>query len=147
MLSIVADAILVLHTLFVLFVVSGLALIIIGGARRWRWVRNPWFRTLHLLAIAFVVAESWLGVACPLTTMEMSLRQQSGGNVYGETFIAHWLRVLLYYDAPTWVFTVAYSLFAACVVASWAAVRPRRFSVPLNPSSSEGHEDGLAARR
>jgi Protein of Unknown function (DUF2784) len=128
-----ADAVLLIHAGFVLFVVLGLALIIAGGARRWRWVRNPWFRIVHLAAIAIVVGESWLGFACPLTTIEMALRAQSGGPVYDESFIAHWVRTLLYYQAPPWVFTVAYSAFAACVIASWIAVRPQSFSPQACP--------------
>jgi hypothetical protein len=144
-----AAAVLIVHTMFVLFVVTGLALVLVGGACKWRWVRNPWFRTLHLAAIVFVAAESWLGVVCPLTTLEMSLRERSDGGVYSEGFIAHWLRMLLYYEAPGWVFTVAYTLFAVCVVASWVAVRPRRFTVRLDPPSSSkaAREAGLATHR
>jgi hypothetical protein len=46
-----ADAVLVLHAGVVLFVVAGLALTLVGGALRWRWVRNFWFRAAHLAAI------------------------------------------------------------------------------------------------
>src|SRR4051794_4279263 len=122
-----ANAVLLIHAGFVLFVVLGLVLIVLGGACRWPWVRNPWFRVTHVAAIGIVVAESWLGIACPLTTMEMTLRAQSGGPVYDESFITHWVRTLLFYEAPPWVFTVAYTAFAACVIASWIAVRPQRF--------------------
>jgi hypothetical protein len=51
----IADAILVVHALFVLFVVGGFALVL-AGARRWSWVRNRTFRVLHLVAIVFVAA-------------------------------------------------------------------------------------------
>ncbi|HEB86193.1 MAG TPA: DUF2784 family protein, partial [Gammaproteobacteria bacterium] len=46
-----ADAILLLHVLFVTFVVMGLVLIFAGKVRAWAWVRNPWFRLTHLAAI------------------------------------------------------------------------------------------------
>jgi len=47
-----ADVVLVVHFAFVLFVVGGLALIWIGGAAGWQWVRGFWFRAAHLAAIA-----------------------------------------------------------------------------------------------
>ena len=43
-----------LAVLVVLFIVCSLFLIAVGGARRWQWVRNPWFRLGHLLAIGWV---------------------------------------------------------------------------------------------
>ncbi len=121
-----ADAILVVHVLFVLFVVVGLVLIFIGKRRGWRWVRNFYFRLVHLLAIGYVVAQSWLGAICPLTIWEMQLRDKAGDAIYAGSFIAYWLQQLLYYRAPPWVFVLAYTLFGALVAASWYWVRPKR---------------------
>ena len=45
-----ADVVLAIHAGFVLFVVAGLTLVLIGGARGWSWVRNPRFRLGHLIA-------------------------------------------------------------------------------------------------
>jgi hypothetical protein len=122
-----ADAVLLLHVLFVVFVVLGLVLILAGRALGWSWVRNPWFRLMHLVAIAVVVVQSWLRVICPLTTFEMTLRSRAGDATYAGSFIAHWLESVLYYQAPTWVFVVCYTVFGALVVASWFWVRPRQF--------------------
>lgn len=122
-----ADAVLALHAGFVFFVVVGLIVILIGGARGWRWVRNPWFRLGHLGAIGVVVLQAWLGVICPLTTLEMQLRAKAGDAVYSGSFVAHWLKNLLYYDAPAWVFVVCYTVFGLLVLASWILVRPRSF--------------------
>ncbi len=115
---------LLLHTLFVVFVVAGLALVLAGGALSWRWVRNRLFRVLHLFAIGIVVAQAWAGVICPLTTLEMSLRNRAGDAVYEGSFISHWLESILYYQAPAWVFVVAYTLFGLAVILSWFLVRP-----------------------
>lgn len=122
-----ADAVLLLHVLFVLFVVVGLLLIFAGRFLSWSWVRNPWFRVIHLAAVALVVLQSWLGLVCPLTNWEMTLRSRAGDAVYGGSFIAHWLGELLYYQAPPWVFAVCYSLFGLLVVLSWFRVPPRPF--------------------
>lgn len=130
-----ADAILVLHALFAAFVVSGLLLIFLGKACGWSWIYNPWFRLLHLLAIIIVTVQSWLGVICPLTSLEMTLRSQGGGTVYSGSFIAHLFESILYYRAPAWVFTVCYTLFGLIVAASWIWVRPRPFIRPSNPGN------------
>ena len=120
-----ADLILFTHVLFVAFVVVGLVLILLGKFLNWRWVRNWWFRIAHLVAIVIVVLQAWLGVICPLTTLEMYLRKQAGDAVYAGTFISHWLESILYYQAPMWVFTLCYTVFGALVVLSWFWVRPQ----------------------
>ena len=76
--ALLADAVLVLHTGIVLFVVGGLLLVVLGNWRGWPWVNRPWFRLAHLAAITAVVAESWLGLTCPLTTLEWWLRARAG---------------------------------------------------------------------
>ena len=122
-----ADAVLLLHVLVVIFIVLGLVLIFVGNLLAWRWVRNPWFRLLHLLAICVVVLLSWLSFICPLTSVEMALRRRAGDVAYSGSFISHWLETILYYQAPPWVFVICYTLFGIIVVASWFLVRPRRF--------------------
>ncbi|MEN8211749.1 MAG: DUF2784 domain-containing protein [Thermodesulfobacteriota bacterium] len=124
---IIADVLLLLHVLVVVFVVAGLIVIYAGRALAWSLIRNPWFRSLHVAAIGIVALQSWVGIICPLTTWEMSLRNQAGDTVYSGSFIAHWLESLLYYQAPAWVFTVVYTIFGALVIASWFFVRPRSF--------------------
>ena len=133
-----ADLLLFGHVLFVAFVVLGLALILIGKPLDWAWVRNPWFRFAHLAAIGIVVLQSWAGVICPLTTWEMALRQRADEVVYSGSFISHWLESLLYYQAPVWVFTVCYSVFAGIVVACWFWVRPRSFTREPTPDEDPG---------
>ena len=122
-----ADIVLFLHVSFVAFVVLGLLLIFVGRALAWPGIRNPWFRWAHLAAIVVVVVQSWLGVICPLTTLEMALRSRAGETVYPGAFIAHWLETALYYDAPQWIFAVCYTAFGALVVVSWFWIRPRGF--------------------
>ena len=123
-----ADGVLICHVAFVAFVVFGLLLILLGGWLKWSWVRNRCFRFCHLAAIGIVVIQAWLGVICPLTTLEMHLRDLAGDTTYQGTFIAHWLQKILFFDAPLWVFTVCYTVFALAVIASWWWVRPGRKS-------------------
>ena len=119
-----ADGLLIIHALFVAFVVFGLIFIITGLVRRWRWTRNPWFRFIHLGAIGTVVIQSWLNVICPLTIWENTLREKAGQATYAGSFIRHWLHKLIFYQAEAWVFTLAYSVFAALVVLAWYLAPP-----------------------
>lgn len=118
--GLLADLILIIHLLFVLFVVGGLAVIVVG-ARRWAWVRNRPFRLAHFGAIAFVAAESLLGIACPLTVWEDALR---GGGA-ARSFVGRWAARLLYYDFPEWVFAAAYCAFAGLALWAWRRAPPR----------------------
>ena len=123
--NIFADLVLFVHVLFVLFVLGGQILIVAGLLRGWQWVRNFCFRALHLLAVAYVVLESLMGVMCPLTLWENALRSGAGEEGYGRSFVRYWVRELLFYEAPAWVFTLVYSLFLILVVLSWVYGRPR----------------------
>lgn len=123
-----ADTVLALHFAIVAFVVGGLVLIILGNLAHWRWVNALWFRLAHLSAIAAVAAEAWLGITCPLTTLEWWLRAKSGlttGLARDESFVGYWLHRLLFYSAPPWVFVLAYSVFGLLVVAAWFCFPPQ----------------------
>ena len=114
-LNLLADAILLFHAAYVAYVVLGLAVILVGIALNWNWVRNFWFRITHLAAIGLVVAESLAGVECPLTVLENRLRQAAGERGYSVGCIAHWVQPVIFFDFPRWVFTAGYVLFAAAV--------------------------------
>ena len=124
--ALVADLVLALHAALVVFVVGGVPLIVAGNLRGWRWVNGLGFRVLHLAAIAIVAAQTWLGLDCPLTTLEMWLRAQAGLPTYAETFVGHWLQRLLYFEAPAWAFMLLYTLFALLVAAVWIRFPPQR---------------------
>ncbi len=119
-----ANTVLILHVGIVLFIVGGLVLTLIGGIMKWRWVRNFYFRAVHLAGIAGIAMEAWSGIVCPLTTWEMSLREKAGQMVYEGDFIAFWLRKLLFYQAEPWVFIAAYSGFGLLVLISWFLIPP-----------------------
>jgi hypothetical protein len=103
-------------------VVTGVPLVYLGAARHWAWVRSWRWRLLHLLAIAVIAGESLFGIDCPLTVWEDRLR----GEQISTGFIERWVDRILFYDAPSWVFTAAYLGFAALVVITWVAVPPTR---------------------
>jgi len=121
-----ADAILLLHAAFVLFVVGGLPAIWLGIAFDRPFAFNPWFRGAHLAAIGFVVVETLLGYMCPLTAWEYALR----GEQSDQGFIQRYVHAWLFWRAPAWVFGTVYVAFGALVAATWWKWPPRRKERP-----------------
>lgn len=117
-----ANAILIIHFLFVLFVVGGLPVIWIGAWLRLHFVRNIRLRIAHLAAILFVVGESLLGMVCPLTTWEDKLRQLETS----DSFIQRWLHDILFYNFPEGMLTIVYVLFALLVLVTFILIPPHR---------------------
>ena len=117
--SFLADTILIIHFAFVVFVVFGFVLILIGLLTRWSWIHNKAFRVSHLIAIGVVVLQAWFGKLCPLTVWENELRRRAGQSGYTETFIEHWLHKVLFYPAEPWVFTMIYTCFGTLVALVW----------------------------
>ena len=117
--QLLADAVLVIHFAVVLFVMGGLFVVIVGNLRGWRWVNRLWFRLAHLVAIAVVVAQAWLGRLCPLTIMESWLRGQAGETGYRASFVEHWVQRAIYFEAPVWMFAALYTVFGLLVLAAW----------------------------
>lgn len=122
--TVLADFVLVIHFCYVLFVVGGLPLIWLGAWRNWSFVTSTWFRYTHLAAILFVVAESLLGVVCPLTVWENALRRAESDR----SFIQHWLHQIMFYNVSEHVLTVIYILFAVLVALTfkWVPINSRR---------------------
>lgn len=140
---IAADVTVCFHMAYVLFVVLGQATVMLGAIFGWEWIRNTTFRLLHLLAISIVVVESWLGITCPLTTLEQSLRAKSGATSYDGDFIANAVHDALFIECEPWVFTTMYSIFGLAVLATLLACPPRAFirsklaAHPLSSATTE----------
>ena len=84
--TILADALVLLHLLFVVFVMTGGFLLV-------RWPRLLW---LHLPAAAWGAFIEFSGGICPLTPLENSLRVLGGGSAYSGDFVERYLLPLLY---------------------------------------------------
>ena len=122
-----ADGVLVVHLGIILFVLGGLLLTLVGNRfAGWYWVNSLWFRLAHLITIAVVVFQAWLGQTCSLTTLESWLRQRGGVSGYERGFIEYWVHCLIFYQAPSWVFTTIYTVFGLLVVIAWCVYPPRR---------------------
>jgi hypothetical protein len=146
--GLLADAIVAFHVGYVLFVVLGLVAILLGMVFRWEWVRNRWFRCVHLAMIAFVAFESIPGIdmTCPLTAWESKLRVMAGQSPYSEdeTFLGS----LLFLQWPMWAFNALYIGFALVVASTFvfAPVRWRRRKAPANETAPAAVESSAAPK-
>jgi Protein of Unknown function (DUF2784) len=89
--SLLANAVLVAHLVFVLFV-------IFGGLLLLRWPKLAW---LHVPAALWGVAIEYAGWICPLTPLENELRQRAGESGYGGDFVARYLLPVIYPEGLT----------------------------------------------
>ena len=117
-----ADIVLVLHALVVLFIVGGLIAIWVGALLKRDWIRNRAFRLTHLVAIGVVAILAVLDIPCPLTILEDWLRT---GRVGPQGFVQRWVSYWLYYNLPGWTFATAYAAFLLVVVVTWFRIPPR----------------------
>ena len=119
-----ADLIAVFHFGYVVFVILGLFVILLGGLLRWHFIRNFWFRVTHLAMILIVVFEALLGITCPLTEWENDFRVAAGQQVSDLSFVARLIHYVIFLDFPPIVFTVAHCLFGLAILASWWVYPP-----------------------
>lgn len=121
-----ADLLLGLHFVIVLFNLLLPPAILVGAWLGWAWIRQRALRLVHLGSMAVVALQAALGELCFLTIWEHDLRQHAGQAGYQESFIETWLAEILYVDAPFAVLVVVYFGWAAFSLALWWLVPPRR---------------------
>ncbi|MCX5798426.1 MAG: DUF2784 domain-containing protein [Proteobacteria bacterium] len=124
--ALLADCIVVLHFFYVFFAVGGEIVIIVGYCLKWSWIRNLVFRIIHLASVVLVAVDASIGVLCPLTVWEYKLRQLAGQTVEKNiSFIARLVRMIIFYDLPSWVFTLIYISFGCLVILTFIFILPR----------------------
>jgi hypothetical protein len=116
MYGLLADAVLLLHFGFVVFVVAGGLLVL-------KWRRIAWG---HLPAAAWGVAIELGGWICPLTPLENWLREQAGQSPYRADFIARYLLPVIYPEGLTREAQLALGLMALVLNVGIYAVMLRR---------------------
>ncbi|MBW1715601.1 MAG: DUF2784 domain-containing protein [Deltaproteobacteria bacterium] len=123
---ILADTIAIIHLGYVIFVILGFILILVGILLKWKWIRNLWFRVVHLGAIGGVALEALLGINCPLTVLEFELRYGATPSDGRLSFVGNIVDSILFYDAPAWLFAIIYSAFAILVAITFILAPPSR---------------------
>ena len=121
---ILADLVVGVHALFVVFVVAGGLLVL----------RRPWVAAAHLPAAVWGALIEFSGWICPLTPLEKSLRAAAGQAGYEGGFIEHYLLPVLYPAGLTR--GVQLVLGAAVIAVNLAVIRCRAPALegPLTPA-------------
>lgn len=117
-----AAGVLGLHLLIIAFNIAGLVVVPLGIWRGWRWVREPLWRSLHLLALAVVALQAVLGRACFLTVWQDDLQHAAAHT----PLIQKWVDSLIYWPLPMAFFMMVYVLVFVYVVLLWWRWPPRR---------------------
>ena len=121
-LELIANFVLSVHFLLAFLITSGFFIIPIGYKFRWNWVKNLKIRTIHVIAIFIVTSETILGITCPLTSIENSFRI-----IYNsESFMAYWVREILFWNLPTELFFLLYSVFLIWTIVMWKLFPPKK---------------------
>jgi Protein of Unknown function (DUF2784) len=120
-----ADFVVTTHLAYILFVLFGTLAILLGGWLKWAWIRNRWFRRIHLAAIALVAVQAIFGWTCPLTTWEKSLRCAAGQLSHDRSFIGYWAHQLVFVDLDESVLTICYCLLAAATLLLYWGIPPQ----------------------
>ena len=123
--DVVADVIAAMHIAYFVYVAGGSAAIVVGGIRRWKWVRNPWFRFSHLAAVYIVVFENVFHIQCPLNTAEWQLRSDSKSVIEAASGVGRVLDHLLFHTIPGNVLNVMYYVLAVLLLVALVLVPPR----------------------
>jgi hypothetical protein len=107
-----ADAVVVFHFSFILFV-------LLGGALVLRWRRVAW---LHLPAIAWGIFVEYSGWICPLTPLENRLRERGGLEQYSGDFVDRYLCAIIYPHGLTHNMQIIYGSIVAGVNVTFYAI-------------------------
>ena len=127
-----ADLTLLVHFLYIVFLLGGLLLILLGLWRGWTISRNFWFRGLHLTTFIIVIVFELAGYLCPLTYLEIWLRQkQDPSTAYFGSFIAHYIEELIYVEIPLSTIVIPSAGFALLTVFLFILAPPNRKKVRI----------------
>ncbi|MBU3911239.1 MAG: DUF2784 domain-containing protein [Candidatus Omnitrophica bacterium] len=124
--KILADAIVVTHFLWILFMLSGFVLTLTGFF--WKGFFDRWlFRALHLLGIAYVSLLAIMGKYCPLTLWENTLRARYDPTLtYPGSFMIHYAEKLVYPDINPLVIRIPTTFIAVVTIVAFIIKPPTK---------------------
>lgn len=120
--GILADAIVVVHGAFIAFVVAG----------AWFVLRRPWLRWAHLPAVIWAVLLEIFGWTCPLTPLELWLRDRANQSGYATGFIEHYLWPVIYPAGLTRAHQIALAILVVVINVTVYVYGWRRRVPPCN---------------
>lgn len=122
-----ADLIIVLHFLWILFMVGGFIYTLCGFWKK--GIFNRWlFRILHLIGIVYVGLLVIMGKSCPLTILENTLRAKSNpSQTYLGSFVVYYIEKLVYPNVNPYIICTGTLIFALSTVLLFFIRPPQKF--------------------
>lgn len=124
--ALLADVVAAVHLAIVVFVLAVPFAALAGGLLRWRWVRSPLLRLVHLGIMLYIALNALRNELCFLTHIEFDLRREAGQQGAEGSFVGQVLHDVLFVDVDQALLNGIYLGFFALVVLTLVLVPPRR---------------------
>ena len=115
-----SEIVLLFHFSIFLFMILSFFLIPLGYSQKWEWVKNKYYRLIHLVLMGIIFIETILGFMCPLTILENFLRNDIEIN----NKITQIIHQIMYWDLPTYQFIILYLLSLLYLIFLWFFFNP-----------------------
>ena len=115
-----SEIVLLFHFSIFLFMILSFFLIPLGYYQKWEWVKNKYYRLIHLFLMGIIFIETILGFMCPLTILENFLRN----NIEINNKITKIVHQIMYWDLPTYQFIILYLLSLLYLIFLWFFFKP-----------------------
>ena len=115
-----SEIVLLFHFCIFLFMILSFFLIPLGYYQEWKWVKNKYYRLIHLVLMGIIFIETILGFMCPLTILENFLRNDIEIN----NKITQIIHQIMYWDLPTYQFIILYLLSLLYLIFLWCFFKP-----------------------
>ena len=116
----IADLLLLIHFGLAACTTSGFFIIPLGCKFGWNCIKKRNLRLLHLSLMGVIATETIVGLTCPLTVLENMFRDVD----YSSSVMSYWVAEILYWDLPSQVFVLLYSLCFGWVLILWKICPP-----------------------
>ena len=118
--SLFSEIVLLFPFCIFLFMILSFFLIPLGYYQKWEWVKNKYYRLIHLVLMGIIFIETILGFMCPLTILENFLRNDIEIN----NKITQIIHQIMYWDLPTYQFIILYLLSLLYLIFLWFFFKP-----------------------
>ena len=114
------EIVLFFHFFIFLFITFSFFLIPFGYFQKWEWVKNKYYRLIHLVLMGIILIETILGFMCPLTILENFLRN----NIEVDNNLTQIIHQIMYWNLPNYQFIILYILSFSYLIFLWFFFKP-----------------------
>ena len=115
-----SEIVLLFHFCIFLFILLSFFLIPFGYYQKWKWVKNKYYRLIHLVLMGIIFIETILGFMCPLTILENFLRN----DIEVDNNLTQIIHQIMYWNLPNYQFIILYILSFSYLIFLWFFFKP-----------------------